>query len=132
MKYTDERAKEIAEATAEIETIKQSLTSATVETLPRILESLQLAINRKEAALALPEHGYECLLCGLQGGRHKHFESAARTIYEVRAMITHDTEGNILEEKHFRQEPLFMIVCPNCQTRKKVNQYFTERWKKED
>jgi hypothetical protein len=130
MKFTDRRAFEIAAATQEIEAVKQSLTSATAETLPGMLTSLQAAIERKERALAMPAHAYECLLCGLQGGEHKQFESAARTIVEVRAIITHDAEGNIISEEHFRQEPLFIVVCPGCTTRKKVKHYLKTRWQK--
>jgi hypothetical protein len=130
MKFTDKRAFEIATATQEIEAIKQSLSSATTETLGAIHMSLQAAIERKERALAMPPHAYECLLCALQDGEHKPFESAARTILEVRAKITHDAEGNIISEEHFRQEPLYIAVCPNCHTRKKVEHYFKTRWQK--
>lgn len=131
MNFTDKRAFRIAEASEELEELKKSLGSATVETLPQITEAIRAAVARKEAALAMPQHVYQCLLCGLKEGDHKHFESAGRTVLEVRAIISHDGEGNVISEQHFRQDPVYIVVCPTCHTRKKVVQYLTNRWSKE-
>lgn len=130
MKFTDERAKRIAEATTEIETLKGQLTSATSADMPALLEALRLAVDRKEAALSMPEHSYECLLCPLKDGEHKRFESVARTVLEVRALVPHDSEGSPVDEQHFRTDPVFIMICPGCMTKKKVRAYFTQRWRR--
>lgn len=129
MKYTDKRAKEIAEAAAEIEALKPMLTSVTSTEFAQVKEALQRAIDRKEAALAMPQHQYECLLCPLKDGKHKSFESVGRAFLEVRAIVPHDDEGSpTTDEQHFRSEPMYLVICPNCMTKKKVMDYFLKRW----
>jgi len=129
MIHTDLRANEIAEATAEIERLKPQLSSATLETFSDLAAALQRAIKRKEVALAMLAHQYECLCCPKgEDGQHQQFISPARTVLEVSAIILHDPEGNVINEQHYSQ-PRFIVICPYCTDEIRPVEYLTQRWK---
>lgn len=121
MKYTDRRAKEIAESTQSLETIRHHLSACTLEEYPAIEASFREALKRKDQALAMRPHVYDCFVDG------EEFESPGRTTIGVTVIITRDEEGNILQEKHFAIAH-YLSLCPKCTESTDPVKHLTDRW----
>jgi len=109
--FTDKRAQAIAEAHQNLTLLSTALHDS--DDADSHIASVKAAVAAKNAAYALPEHDYDCVLC------HKAFISPARMVLIVNGYVDHDIEGNVTATKTFT--PLaHLVFCPECKERFKL------------
>ena len=126
--YTDLRAQRIHEAAQRIDELHRALKEASADRFADLMAELRDAIAEKEAALALPQHQYQCPNCVDGEGNHQTFESPARMVLTVIGVIDHDEEGNVITDVRFR-EPRYLTLCPDCKAMMRPLNYLDARWK---
>jgi DNA-binding transcriptional ArsR family regulator len=133
--FTDRRAKAIAEATKRVDILAQAVhhvgsgqvptgTIGGTEERERNVDShlalLKEALAAKDTAYALPEHEYDCILCGAT------FVSPAREVLIVTGYVDHDGEGNVIAARMFHK-PAHLVFCPECKVKFGIESYL-KRW----
>ena len=130
MLYTDERAKSIAQAAAELETLKAALStdgSLSTEELQDILDAISSANEAVQSALAMDEHTYESFGPMDEEGNYASFQGVDRTVIEVSKIITHDSNGDVTQEIRF-DPPHYIILSASDTTAIDPVKYLTNRW----
>ena len=61
--HPDKRSRELALAERELALVRGSLAEVSSEQLPGYLETISHHVQKRDEALALPEHEYECWEC---------------------------------------------------------------------
>lgn len=131
MIYTDKRAQSIAQASAELEALKRSLTtdgSLSSEGLQNILSAISTANEAVQTAQAMDQHTYESFFGPMDNeGNYTSFQGADRTVITVSSIITHDVDGNVLQELRFNP-PRYIILSASDTADIDPVKYLTNRW----